>query len=131
MVEEQRAGLGQRDANRTALAGDKTYPDRPLESSDLLADRGLHVAQPVGRAAERALAGNGVERCQVPQLDAHPSVACVHEGASRVVYPYVERPRATTYSHADSRFTDHDAELALRRGRGKVKGMTNDSSSRA
>src|SRR6185369_7030907 len=46
--------------------------DQPLECGDLMADRGLDVAEARCRPAERSFAGDGVERHEVPHLDPRP-----------------------------------------------------------
>ena len=48
--------------------------DEPLERLDLLADRGLRVAERLGRPAERALARDRLERGQMAHLDAEPTI---------------------------------------------------------
>ena len=48
--------------------------DRSLEGGDLLADRRLGVAEPLGRASERAFGGDGVEGQEVAQLEAGEGV---------------------------------------------------------
>ena len=79
---EQVAGVGQHqlaergDAHRLrpARAIEHGSTDRPLERGDLLADGGLGVAEPLGRAPERAFGGDGVEGEQVAQLEAGEGV---------------------------------------------------------
>ena len=53
--------------------------DDPLEGRDLLADRRLRVAERVGGTAERRLTGDGLQRDQVTELDAEPSIR-IHDG---------------------------------------------------
>ena len=48
--------------------------DEPFERLDLLADRGLGVAERLGRAAERALAGDRLQGREVTELDAEPAI---------------------------------------------------------
>ena len=68
----------QRDRARAARALHEPHPDDPLEQRDLLADRRLRVAEGPGRAAERALARDGVERREVTYLDAEPTIRISH-----------------------------------------------------
>ena len=70
MREQHLAGVGQLDRAGSAGADDQPLPDDALERRDLLADRRLHVAEPGGGSAERALLGDRREGGQVPDLDA-------------------------------------------------------------
>ena len=70
MREQHLAGVGQLDGAGSARADDELLSDDPLERRDLLADRRLHVAEPRGGTAKRALLGNSRERGQVANLDA-------------------------------------------------------------
>ena len=72
------AGGGQRDRARAARALHEPHADDPLEQRDLLADGRLRVAEGPGRAAERALAGDGVERREMTHLDAEPTIRISH-----------------------------------------------------
>ena len=54
-------------------------PHDPLEQRDLLADRRLRVPEGPRRAAERALARDGVERGEVAHLDAEPTIKVSHQ----------------------------------------------------
>ena len=72
--QEQVPGLGQRDGARPARALDELLADDLLERLDLLADRRLRVAEPLGGTAEGALRGDRLERCEVPELDAEPVI---------------------------------------------------------
>ena len=74
MPEEQPAGLGQRDGARAAGALDELLADDPLERGDLLADRRLGVAEPLRRPAERAFRRDRLQRGEVPELDAEPTI---------------------------------------------------------
>ena len=74
VTKEQRSGLGHRDRARPAGALDEPLADDALERRDLLADRRLRVAELRGGAAERAGARDGLERREVPDLDAEPVV---------------------------------------------------------
>ena len=49
--------------------------DDSLERLDLLADRRLRVAEPLGGAAERPFFGHRLERGQMPDLDPEPSIS--------------------------------------------------------
>jgi len=73
--EQDDAGGGQRDGSRAARAVDEAPPGDPLERGDLVTDRGLDVSEALGGAAERPLARDGVERGEVPELDAEPVLA--------------------------------------------------------
>src|SRR5439155_24079223 len=57
---------------------DPALADQAIDRGALVADRGLHVAQPRRRAPERAFPRHRVERDQVAHLDAGPPLAC-HE----------------------------------------------------
>ena len=72
--EQQLARLGERDRPRAAGPLDELLADDPLERRDLLADRRLRVAEPLGRASERALARERLQGGEVPELDAEPSI---------------------------------------------------------
>ena len=74
VAEEQHARLGQRDRPRPAGPFDEPLADDSLERRDLLADGRLRVAEPVRGAAERPLLGDGLQRREVPELDAEPAV---------------------------------------------------------
>ena len=74
VAEEELARLRERDAPRSARALDEPLADHALERLDLLADRGLRVAEALGGAAERALLGDRLERGQMPQFDPEPSI---------------------------------------------------------
>jgi len=73
VAQEQPARLGERDGSRAARALDEPLADDPLERLDLLADRGLRVAEPLGGASERPLFGERLERGEVADLDAEPA----------------------------------------------------------
>ena len=87
VAQEQLARLGQGDRPRPARPLDELLADDPLERRDLLADRGLGVAEPFGRAPERALRGERLERGEVPQLDPEPIIR-FHD-RNQAVYPFV------------------------------------------
>ena len=72
------AGRGQRDRARAAGALHESHADDPLEQRDLLADGRLGVPEGPGRAAERALAGDGIERREMTYLDAEPTIRISH-----------------------------------------------------
>ena len=57
----------------------KPLADESLQGLDLLADRRLGVAERDGSAAERALAGDGLQSCKVTELDAEPTIR-FHDG---------------------------------------------------
>jgi hypothetical protein len=59
MAEQECARRRERDALRAPRALDESHSDETLEIRDLLTDSGLHVAEPVGRAAERSLMRHG------------------------------------------------------------------------
>src|SRR5205823_8752449 len=61
VAQKQLARLGQRDRLRPPGPLDEALPDDPLEGRDLLADRGLGVAEARRGTAERALARNRFE----------------------------------------------------------------------
>jgi hypothetical protein len=70
VAQQQLPGLRQRHRPRPARPLDEPFADGPLESLDLLANRGLRVAEPDGGAAERALTRDRLEGQEVAQLDA-------------------------------------------------------------
>ncbi len=75
VAEQEAARVGEVDAARAARAVDEALADDALELGDLLADRGLRVAELAGRGVERAVPPHRVERHQVAQLDPSPSIA--------------------------------------------------------
>ncbi len=80
MLEHRLAGRGQRRAPRAARALHERRADDALEREDLVADRGLHVAEPLRRAAERALARDRLERLQVANLETDPArIGAAHD----------------------------------------------------
>ncbi len=72
--QEQLAGGGQGDAARAAGPVDEPLADDALELRDLLADRRLRVAELAGGGAERAVAGDRLERGEMAQLDSQPRI---------------------------------------------------------
>ena len=74
VAEQQPPRLGERDRPRPARPLDEPFPDRPLERRDLLADGRLRVAELVRGTAERALFGEGLERRQMADFDAEPTI---------------------------------------------------------
>ena len=74
VAEQQRPGLGERDGPRAARTLEQPLADEPLQGLDLLADRGLRVAERDGGAAERALAGDGLQGREMTELDAEPAI---------------------------------------------------------
>src|SRR5215213_6307250 len=53
---------------------DDAHPDDPLQAGDLLADRRLRVAEAAGGAVERALVGDGLQRCEMAELEPQPGL---------------------------------------------------------
>ena len=74
VAEEHLARVGQRHRAWAAGALDERLADDLLERRDLLAHRGLRVAEPIRRPTERPLARHGVERREVANLDAKPLI---------------------------------------------------------
>ena len=74
VAEEQTARVGEVDAAWAARPLDELLADDALELGDLLADRRLCVAELARSTAERAVPRDGVERHQMAQLDACPSI---------------------------------------------------------
>ena len=69
----QQRVTGDREADRSGVAADavdERAADERLQLPELLAHRGLHVAEPLGCPAKGALLMDRGERGQVPQLDA-------------------------------------------------------------
>jgi hypothetical protein len=79
VAKEQLAGLGQRDLARAARALDELLAHDPLQGGDLLADRRLCVAERGRGAAERRLTRDCLQRDQVAELDAEPTIR-FHDG---------------------------------------------------
>ena len=77
VTEEQHARLRERDRARATRTLEQPLADDPLERLDLLADCRLRVAERLGGAAERALAGDRLEGREMPDLDAEPAVASI------------------------------------------------------
>ena len=69
VAEHDLAERGQLDRAGPAGAVEQRAADEPFEGGDLLADRRLGVAEAGGRAAERALGGDGVEGDEVAELE--------------------------------------------------------------
>jgi hypothetical protein len=81
MLEHGFTGRCQRRSPRAAGTLHERRPDHPLERDDLVADRRLHVAEPLRRAAERAFARNRLERLQMPDLEPDPArIGAAHDG---------------------------------------------------
>jgi hypothetical protein len=59
---------------RAAGTLDELLADDSLQRRDLLADSGLRVAELERCTAEGARAGDGLERCEMPHLDAEPAL---------------------------------------------------------
>ena len=74
VAEQQRPGLRERDRPWTARTLEQPLPDESLQGLDLLADRRLRVAERHGSPAERALAGDGFQGCEMTELDAEPTI---------------------------------------------------------
>ena len=72
--QEELAGVGERHGSGAARTLDQRLADDPLERRDLLAHRRLRVAEPLGRATERALVRDRVERGEMPHLDPEPLI---------------------------------------------------------
>ena len=70
VTQQQAAGLGERDGPRPARPVEQPLADDALERGDLLADRGLRVAEPARGLAEGALGSDRLERREVPQFHA-------------------------------------------------------------
>ena len=75
MAEEQLARFREGDAARASGPFHESLADDPLERLDLLADGGLGVSEPLGRAPERSLLGDRLEGREMPQFDAQPSIS--------------------------------------------------------
>jgi hypothetical protein len=73
VAEQDLARVGEGDRRIAALAIDQPHPDQVLELTDLLADRRLHVAKPIGRAAKRAFLADRAQRNQMAKLDSVPA----------------------------------------------------------
>ena len=73
--EEDLAGLGERDRARAARPLDQAQPDDPLERRDLLRDRRLRVAEPLGGAPEGALVGDRLQRDEMAEVEPEPAIS--------------------------------------------------------
>ncbi len=71
-AQQLRAERCQLDGSWATGAVEHLLADRPLERGDLLADRRLGVAEPLGGPGERALGGDRIERQQVPEVEVAP-----------------------------------------------------------
>ena len=74
MAEGEPPRVGEVDAAGAARPLEQLGPDDPLERRDLLAHRGLGVAEAGRGGADAALAGDRLERGQVAELDAEPVI---------------------------------------------------------
>ena len=74
VAEQERARLGEGDRPRAAGSLEQALADEPLERLDLLADRGLRVAERRGRAPEGALARDRLEGREMTELDPEPTI---------------------------------------------------------
>jgi hypothetical protein len=72
--EQQYARLGQRDRPWAAGPVDQPLADDALQRRDLLADRGLRVAELLGRATERAVLRDRLQGDQVTQFESEPVI---------------------------------------------------------
>ena len=75
VAEQELPGLRERDAAGAAGSLDELRADDALERLDLLADRGLRVAEPRGGAPERPFVGDRLEGSQMPDLDPEPTIS--------------------------------------------------------
>jgi hypothetical protein len=69
VAEEEGPGLGERDGARPARPLDEPLSHRSLERRDLLADRGLRVAELACGGDERTRPPDRLEGREMPQLD--------------------------------------------------------------
>jgi len=76
---------GGREGERPSAPGalDQATAGQPFERGDLMADRGLDVAEAGRGATERPLARDGFERDKMAKLDARPPLAR-HAGCDAV-----------------------------------------------
>ena len=79
VAEQQLAGLGQRDGARAARPLDEPLADGALERRDLLADRGLRVAERRAARPNERCSRDRLEREEVAQLDAEETIS-FHDG---------------------------------------------------
>jgi hypothetical protein len=73
VLQQDLAGLGQRDRPAPFRALDEAVTDPPLEDRDLLADRRLGEAEPRGGAPEGPFPVDRSQRGEVTELDAGPA----------------------------------------------------------
>jgi hypothetical protein len=76
MTEQDLARFGERERPSPARALDQALPREVLKTRNLMADRRLDVAEVRGGAAKRPFARHGIERDEMPKLDAGPPFAC-------------------------------------------------------
>jgi hypothetical protein len=74
VAEQEPAGVGQVDGAGPTRPLDELLPDGALQPRDLLADRGLRIAELAGCTAEGARPGDSLQGGQVTQLDAEKSI---------------------------------------------------------
>ncbi len=74
MPQQELAGLGQRDTAGAAGTLHELLADDPFECLDLLADRGLRIAELLRGATERAFFRHRLQSGEVADLDAEPSI---------------------------------------------------------
>ena len=84
VAQQERPGVGRAERAATAAALEQAHPDDPLERADLLAQRGLGVAEPGGGARERALLDDRVERGEVAQLGAQQPISTIHRSRNEL-----------------------------------------------
>ncbi len=75
MAQHAGACVGRHHGPAPARALEEPGACRALERGDLQADRRLGVAELLGRTGERAGGDDGLERHQVPHLDAEQSMS--------------------------------------------------------
>ena len=78
VAQENAAGLGERDRPWASGALDQPEADDALQCGDLLRDRGLRVAEALGRLAERALVCDRLEGDEVAEVEAQPAIS-IHD----------------------------------------------------
>ncbi len=75
VAEQEEPGLGRLHAPWPAGTVEEPLPDDPLELRDLLADGRLRIAELARGAAEGAGARDRLQRREMTQIDAQPSIS--------------------------------------------------------
>ena len=107
---------------------DEAQPDDALERRDLLRDGRLRVAEPLGRAPERALVGDRLERDEMPEVEPEPAIS-FHDRKVAASRRLIVRPRGSIGRYAPARDDRRSAgRSAFARARCAARRSTSSSS---